>query len=66
MSSTDHRINRLPKVQSGGTFKTSTQALDYAKRALDSMHQEEVWTLAERLDDAMEKTVEAFVKEIRS
>jgi acetylornithine/succinyldiaminopimelate/putrescine aminotransferase len=60
----DNRIARMPKVE-GGTFKSSPQALDYARAVLESMHREEVWTLAERLDDAMSKVVNQFVAEIR-
>ena len=59
-----NRIVRLPKAE-GGTFKSSPQALDYAKAVLDSMHREEVWSLAERLDDVMSKVVDQFIAEIR-
>jgi hypothetical protein len=59
------RVERLPKTKEAGTFKSTSQALSYAKAALDNMHGEEVWTLAERLDDVMGEVVEKFVAEIR-
>jgi hypothetical protein len=59
------RINRLPKAEGSGTFKASGPALEYAKQALSSMHKEETWILAERLDDAMEAVLKEFIAEIR-
>jgi hypothetical protein len=58
-------IHRLPKTKESGTYKATGQALSYAKAALDGMHTDEVWTLAERLDVVMAEVVETFVEEIR-
>ena len=60
-----NRIERMPKTKEIGTFKATPQALSYAKAALDQMHTEEAWTLAERLDDVMAKVTDQFVSEIR-
>ena len=59
------QIERLPKTKELGTFKSTPQALSYAKAALDGMHTEEAWTLAERLDEAMTRVTDEFVGEIR-
>lgn len=55
---------RLPKKESG-TWKSTAPALSYAKAALNGMHTEEIWTLAERLDVVLARTTEEFVAQIR-